>query len=148
MSPSKQRQTADGIVAAFNRMDIDSILSARSESCLREFYPASLKFPSQNNDQYRANLTKFASVFQNFELTVHDVIEDLPNRKLCMWAKARADTLAGEYVNEYVWSMEFDESGEKVVTWKEFVDAVMAKEFLPKLVAEIAKKRTGSQPAA
>jgi len=47
----------------------------------------------------------------------------------------------GEYVNEYVWNMEFDEAGEKIVGWREFVDVGMARDFFPKLMAEVRKKR-------
>ena len=39
----------------------------------------------------------------------------------------------GEYRNEYMWTMEFDERGEKLVRMKEFEDTAMIKEFYPKL---------------
>lgn len=52
-----------------------------------------------------------------------------------MWLSARADTAVGEYVNEYMWTMDFDESGRKLTQIREFVDTVVNKEFWPKLVA-------------
>ena len=53
-----------------------------------------------------------------------------------MWLGARADTAAGEYVNEYVWTLEFGEGDEegKIVRQREFVDTVVNKEFYPKLM--------------
>ena len=56
-----------------------------------------------------------------------------------MWLTARADTEVGEYRNEYVWNLEFDESGEMIVGWREFVDAGM-KDFFPKLQAAYREK--------
>jgi hypothetical protein len=49
-------------------------------------------------------------------------------------------TLAGEYNNEYVWNMEFNKSGEKIVGWKEFIDVGVARDFLPKLRKEMQKE--------
>ena len=55
-----------------------------------------------------------------------------------MWLTARSDTLAGDYVNEYMWTLDFDEAGEKIVWQKEFVDADVVRSFWPK-VREIRK---------
>lgn len=50
-----------------------------------------------------------------------------------MYLTARADTLAGQYVNEYQWTLDFDVAGTKIVKWTEFVDAVVNRDFWPKL---------------
>ena len=47
--------------------------------------------------------------------------------------------MAGEYVNEYMWTLDFDESGEKIVFQKEFVDSNMVRDFGPKLRASLNK---------
>jgi len=141
MPPTTQRATADALVAAFNRMDNDAIIAMRSPTCLRHFHPRSLGLPAQDNAAYKRNLDSMQSVFANFSLKVTDVVEDAAARKICMWLEARGDTAAGEYVNEYVWNMEFDEAGEKIVGWREFVDVGMARDFFPKLMAEVRKKR-------
>ena len=41
-----------------------------------------------------------------------------------MSLSARADTAAGEYVNEYMWLLDFDESGTKITRSKEYSDTV------------------------
>ena len=78
------------------------------------------------------------------------MVEDVPNRKICMWLLVKGDTLAGEYNNEYVWNMEFNKSGEKIVEWKEFVDVGVTRDFLPKLRKEMQKeneKQMGENPS-
>ena len=58
-----------------------------------------------------------------------------------MWLSARADTAAGEYVNEYVWLLDFDDKGEKITRSKEFSDALMARDFFPKLKEAMGRQR-------
>lgn len=70
-----------------------------------------------------------------------ELIEDSASHRVCMWLSARADTAAGEYVNEYVWLLDFDERGEKITRTKEFSDALMARDFFPKLKEAMARHR-------
>ncbi|KAF2132362.1 hypothetical protein P153DRAFT_285012 [Dothidotthia symphoricarpi CBS 119687] len=140
--PSKERQTADTIVQAYNRMDIDTIVSLRTPDCKRIFLPSSLKYPSQSNDAFRANLTSMKSIFTNFKVTVHDVIESGSTSAIVIFASARGDTPIGVYENEYVWKMTFEEGGERVCGWSEFVDVGMARDFLPKLMEEMKRRAT------
>jgi len=133
MSPSPQLRTAERLVAAFNEMDIPAIMSVRSRECTRQFLPQSMNLPNQDNAAYEKSLRWLISAFRNFNLTIQDTIEDLEARKICMWLVARADTAAGEYANEYIWLMAFDESGKKITSINEYVDTVMQKDFFPKL---------------
>lgn len=133
MPPSQQRRTAERMVAAFNNMDIPAVMSCRSPECIRQFLPQSMNLPKQDNTVYENSLRWLITGFQNFDLTLQDTIEDVEARKICMWLVARADTAAGEYVNEYIWLMEFDEGGEKITSMKEYVDTVMQRDFFPKL---------------
>jgi len=65
-----------------------------------------------------------------------------------MHLSARADTAAGEYVNEYMWTLEFDESGERIVGQKEFVDVGVNRDFWPKLQAAIKERKGGAKESA
>ena len=49
--------------------------------------------------------------------------------------------MAGEYVNEYMWLLDFDESGEKITRSKEYSDTALARDFFPKLKAAMIEKR-------
>lgn len=142
-----QRLTAEAVVDAFNRMDIDAIIAFRSDDCMRYILPSTLGHPPTNNKQYRASLERLIKIFSNFSLTINDVVEDKEARKICMYLKARADTLAGEYVNEYMWTLGFNASGTKIIHATEFVDTVMNRDFWPLLLAAM-KNQPGSENSA
>lgn len=78
-------------------------------------------------------------ILQNFKLTCYEFVEDVAARKIVMWLRARADTIVGEYVSEYMWTLEFDEAGKKIVWQKEYVDSAVMRDFWPK-VRESVKK--------
>ncbi|KAK4543483.1 hypothetical protein LTR36_005626 [Oleoguttula mirabilis] len=133
MTASTQRQTAEAVVGAFNRMDNEAIISHRSPDCIRYILPSSLGLKPTNNDQYKSQLDKLKLIFHNFCLTINDVVEDEKARRICMWLSARADTAAGEYINEYMWTLDFDETGTKITKVNEFVDTVVNRDFWPRL---------------
>lgn len=142
MAPTMQRQTADALVAAFNSMSITDIISLRTPGCMRQILPYSLKYSAQSNDTYRDSLRAIIPAFQNFSLTVHDMIEDVEQKKIMMHLKARADTAAGEYVNEYMWILKFNEHGQ-ICDQKEYVDVGVNRDFLPKLQAALISLKGG-----
>ena len=132
MTPSPQRLTADKLVDAFNSMSIPTIISLRAPHCMRQILPYSLDFEPQDNDTYRESLQRIIPAFQNFSLTVYDIVEDIAARKIVMHLKARADTAAGEYLNEYIWTLHFDSQG-RIEEQKEYVDVGVNRDFYPKL---------------
>lgn len=86
------------------------------------------------------------SVFRNFTLTCHDVVEDVHGHRIVMYLTARADTDVGEYINEYVWFLDFDEVGDRIIGHKEFVDAIMNRDFWPKLASAMQLKEKAGKP--
>ncbi|MCJ1483962.1 hypothetical protein MMC06_004130 [Schaereria dolodes] len=143
MSLTAQRRTFDALIVAFNHMDIPAIMSFRSPVCTQKIHPLkSNPHPPQDNAAYLKRLSYIIKAFNNFHLEVHEVIEDTLQRKISAWLTAKGETKgAGEYNNEYMWVLEFDENG-KVVKIKEFVDTLYQKEFFPnlrKVVEEQAK---------
>ena len=99
---------------------------------MRQILPYSLNLKAHDNDQYRRHLQSIIPAFSNFSLTVYDIVEDTAANKIVMHLKARADTAAGEYVNEYMWSLHFDENG-MIDDQKEYVDVGVNRDFYPKL---------------
>jgi hypothetical protein len=151
--PSQERNTANAIVTAFNSMNIDTIISLRIPGCQRIFLPYSLKYAPQSNETYRTSLEAMKSVFNSFKITVNDIIEGVSDtevdsrsggqngkKKIVMFVTATGDTTVGEYRNEYVWRMAFEEGGDRVCEWSEFVDVGVSRDFMPKLKGEIARK--------
>lgn len=92
------------------------------------------------------------SVFTSFHITITDVIEGVsevpspdasemtPRKKIVMYVSARGDTPVGEYRNEYVWKMGFEEGGRRVSEWVEYVDVGMTRDFYPLLKGEMVRK--------
>ncbi|KAI4150766.1 MAG: hypothetical protein LQ340_003899 [Diploschistes diacapsis] len=137
---TRQHQTANAYVAAFNAMDVDAVAGFRAPNALRYILPSTLGHPPHDNATYIGSLRKLLSIFHSFSLTCHELVEDVPGRRIVMYLTARGDTDAGEYVNEYVWFLDFDESGDTILGHKEFVDAIMNRDFWPKLAKAMKAK--------
>lgn len=140
---SSMRQTADAVVAAFNSMDIPNILAYRTPDCQRIYLPSSMGYPPQDNATYGRSLVQLKAVFSNFSLAIDDIVEDSNAQTICLWLRARADTVVGPYENEYVWLWDFDQEGRKVRRSKEYSDSKLNKEFYPKLQAAMTSRREG-----
>ncbi|OJD40639.1 cytochrome p450 [Diplodia corticola] len=132
---SRQRQTALAVVDAFNRLDTTTVFKLRDRSCWREIYPKSLGAAPQDNSACQRSLNMLANTFKEMHMSVHEIIEDVPARKVCLWIIATGRTVSGPFTNEYVWSLEFDESGSQIIRWKEFADAISTKNLFPELMA-------------
>jgi hypothetical protein len=143
MTISTRRKTAEALVAAFNNMDVDTIVSYRSPDCTRRFLPLSMGLKDQDNITYHRSLLKLRAIFHNFSITIKDLLEDHEANRICLSLNARADTMAGEYVNEYMWLLDFDETGKKITLSQEYSDTVMERDFFPKLKAAMEKHQAG-----
>lgn len=140
MTISQQRKTAEAVVAAFNNMDVEGIIAHRSPDCRRHIIPKSLGFKPQDNATYGKLLHQLTGVFRNFSCTINDLLEDRQANRICLYLSARGDSVAGEYVNEYMWLLDFDESGEKITCSTEYSDTILARDFFPKLQAAMAER--------
>lgn len=131
---SKQRAAALEIVAAFNRNNIETqtIASFRAPNFTREVLPASLNQTPQDAEGFQRTLNMYRAVFRHYALDVLEVVDDVPGRKVCLWLTARADTVGGKYACDMIWTLTFDETGTKVVLWREFLDAAASPmDYLP-----------------
>lgn len=150
-APSKERRTADKLVAAYNAMDVDTIISLRTPDCQRVFLPSSLKYPPQSNDFFKQNLTAISQIFTSFKVVVDDVIEGFASdgyARIIMYVSAFGESPVGEYRNQYVWKMGFTDDGELIREWSEFVDVGMAQEFYPKLKGEMVRRAAAKEGGA
>ncbi|KAF4632730.1 hypothetical protein G7Y89_g5402 [Cudoniella acicularis] len=100
----------------------------------------SLSRPTMHNPAYRAYFSHIMPYFRNFRIQINDIIEDEQQNKIAIWATSTAETDVGAYENEYMLVFYFDESGEKVVRFLEFVDSGNSKERLGRLREYIAEK--------
>ncbi|KAK0640433.1 Austinol synthesis protein H [Lasiodiplodia hormozganensis] len=142
---TRQRQTALAVIDAFNRIDTTTVWKLRDRSCWREIYPKSLGAMPQDNAACQQALNMLANTFKEMHMSVHEIIEDIPARKVCLWIIATGRTVSGPFTNEYVWSLEFDETGSQIIRWKEFADAISTKNLFPELMAAHTGNDTASQ---
>lgn len=92
-----------------------------------------------DNEAYKAFVSAMMPYFRNFHVTVHDLIEDAAQNKICIWASSTADTDIGPYANEYMVTLHFNEAGDKVDRFFEFVDSANSVEFYPRLREYVAQ---------
>lgn len=148
VAPSRERQTADKLVAAYNAMDVSTIIALRTPDCQRVFLPSSLKYPPQSNDFFRQNLTAISAIFTSFKIVVDDVIEGFSTdgyARIIMYVSAFGESPVGEYRNQYVWKMGFTDDGALIKEWSEFVDVGMARDFYPKLKGEMVRRAAAKE---
>lgn len=141
--PTKERQTADKLVLAYNAMDVSTIISLRTPDCQRVFFPSSLNYPPQSNAFFQQNLLAISTIFTSFKIVVDDVIEGISedgSKRIVMYVSAFGESPVGEYRNQYVWKMGFEEGGERISEWSEFVDVGVARDFYPLLKGEMLRR--------
>jgi ketosteroid isomerase-like protein len=83
-----------------------------------------------SNTAYRTFFASTLSRIWNFKITISEIIEDVQNNKVVVFASSTVDSKAGvgSYGQEYVLLFEFEESREKIRRMVEWVDSVRAKE--------------------
>ncbi|KAI8627722.1 hypothetical protein F5Y19DRAFT_163567 [Xylariaceae sp. FL1651] len=169
-SPSRRRQTALAAVESFNTWTMDAIMAVRTDDCIHQVLPgtsenpiieyqttallllssflfflltaflASLGRPPMDNATYGAYFSTMIPHFKDFKVTVQDLVEDAHENKVVVWARSTASTEIGPYKNEYMLLFEFNEAGDKITKFLEFVDSANSVVFFPKLRDHIAQK--------
>jgi hypothetical protein len=83
-----------------------------------------------NNATYSTFFSVTLSRIWNFKLTISEIIEDVQNNKMVVFASSTADSKAGvgSYGQEYVLLFEFEEGGERIRRFVEWIDSMRAKE--------------------
>ncbi|KXJ97338.1 hypothetical protein Micbo1qcDRAFT_171038 [Microdochium bolleyi] len=146
-APSRRYQTALEVVEAYNSWDLSKIMAVRAPECLTQVLPKSLDRPELNNADYAKYLGTVMPAFSNFHVHVNEIIEDSRQNKVSIWAKSTADTIAGPYANEYVLIFHFNEAGDKLVRFYEFVDSKYSVDHFAK-IHEVVQKRAKAAAAA
>lgn len=72
-------------------------------------------------------------LFKNFTPTIHHLVEDEKANTVVIWCSSTAETAIGPYGNEYVLLLHFNEAGDKVEKFIEFVDTEYSKSFFGRL---------------
>lgn len=63
------KRTTQATIDAYNKWDLEAILAPRSDSCVYQFRPLSLKQPARNNSEYREYYaTQIIPLLQDFKV--------------------------------------------------------------------------------
>ena len=65
------------------------------------------------------------------------MVEDQERNKVVLHAKSTAQTVLGEYANEYVLMLQMTEDQRQVVSFKEFVDSGYSEEYMDALARKL-----------
>ncbi|KAF8589497.1 hypothetical protein K439DRAFT_1253540, partial [Ramaria rubella] len=129
--PSPELQTALKWIDGFNCWDIDQITSVLSNDYTHHILPKTLGVKSRNKEEFREYFTGILPMFQDFKVTIHEIVEGAG--KLVIHASSTATSTTGyPYANEYNLILHLVSQGEglpKISMIKEFVDSKFAVEF-------------------
>ena len=101
---------------------------------------ASLGRPAMSNTEYDTYFKGLMPAFRNFRVEINDIVEDVEQEKVVVWAKSSAETEIGPYQNEYMLVFYLNDQS-KVTRFLEFVDSATVKDFFPRLRSHIAESR-------
>lgn len=86
-----------------------------------------------DNASFRQYFGGIMPLFKNFTPTIHQLVEDEKANTIAIWCSSTAETPIGPYGNEYVLVLHFNEAGDKVEKFIEFVDTEYSKSFFGRM---------------
>ncbi|EUC44428.1 hypothetical protein COCMIDRAFT_37702 [Bipolaris oryzae ATCC 44560] len=133
-TPSRDQliATALNFIQSYNQWDLQAIMAIRSPICIHYTLPATLEVPPRSNADYLTFMGPMLSAFRAVHFSVisdDETVVDIETRRVVLHCSNRADTDAGEYTNEYMFTLTMSEDGEKIDSIVEFIDAAYTTEF-------------------
>lgn len=104
-----------------------------------------------NNEDYRKYFTSIMPYFSDFEPTIDCLVEDEKANKIIVWAHSQGNNVLGPYANEYMLLFYFNEAGDKVERFVEFVDSDYSRNTFSRLykhIAELKEKKKQQEEQA
>ncbi|KIX01212.1 uncharacterized protein Z518_08937 [Rhinocladiella mackenziei CBS 650.93] len=150
-APTRARllNTATTFITNFNKESPEAVIEIRSPSCIHEIKPDSFAMTGKyTNDEYLTMWREsiLAALPKGIQLTVDDrePVIDEQTRKVVLYVKSRAESVAGVYENTYVWNLTVSEDGTMIDHILEFVDSKTATDFTQKIMAAIQQTQQGN----
>lgn len=135
-------KTAKSLFEVLNKWNIEEIMALRTSDCIYRILPTSLGQAPLDNNAFREFAEKLMlGIPQGFNFSINEkapLVDELA-RKVVVFAKSKAETIAAPYANEYIFVITIDENYTKITEIDEFMDATILKDFLPKFEAAMAK---------
>jgi hypothetical protein len=148
MPSSKRRETAIAYFRAFETWDIDTLLSRYlTHTCTHQIAPASVggAIGVLNNEQWATRVRALTGVIKSCCFTAKEIVENDAANKLVLWMDGHvvfSDKDIGEFKGEYMFLLEFEESGERVRRIVEFVDS---KEVVEKFLGMVEEGKRAAE---
>ncbi|KIX04250.1 uncharacterized protein Z518_07804 [Rhinocladiella mackenziei CBS 650.93] len=138
MAPTRSQllQVATAVVDGFSKWTIEDVMAPRSQNCIHHMLPASLEKPPFSNDELSVWLEQIMAVVPNGFNMMYDkdaCVVDKVTRKVVLYAKATAETKAGPFHNEYVFTITVNEEGTLADRVEEWMDSKLSLDILARL---------------
>ncbi|KAK5054609.1 hypothetical protein LTR84_001500 [Exophiala bonariae] len=139
MAPTRAQliETATTLVKAFETLEVEDVLAKRSAKSIQQLLPESLGRGPRDRESFGQYIGGIKQLIPNgFRVTFNkEPIVDEAARKVVIFAKTAADTIAGPYHNEYVFIIHMNEEGTLADRVEEFLDSWLVKELESKMDA-------------
>ncbi|KEF56062.1 uncharacterized protein A1O9_07643 [Exophiala aquamarina CBS 119918] len=140
MAPTRAQllETAIALVEAFETWTIDALLAKRSTKSTQHFLPESLGRSAQDIDGFRRHIEFLMPLVPDgFKVNARykEPMVDEAARKVAVFAKCSANTVAGPYHNEYIFIIHLNEDGTLADKVEEFLDSSLVRELESRLAA-------------
>lgn len=145
---SKRLQTAKAYIEHFTMLDSELLASLLADNYAHIMAPASLAIDSLTKESFLEHNQNMRKIMSGFPVHGKEYIESEVANTVVVWATSRTEfkdevQREGEdwdYEGEYVFMLEMDATGEKIVRCVEFLDSLKTQNGLRPL-AKKAKER-------
>ncbi|EXJ61958.1 hypothetical protein A1O7_02390 [Cladophialophora yegresii CBS 114405] len=136
-----QANTVQRFIDGWRKYTPEAFLATWSSDCTQQTLPFASGTPVRTRQHVEHLFPILMTVMTEFELTIHNVVHDVPQGQSVIYALTKAQLPFGPYRNEHALFLWFNESRTEIVKIEEMFDAVVMKEVLPKLDQYIAQQR-------
>ncbi|KAF7513031.1 hypothetical protein GJ744_011297 [Endocarpon pusillum] len=141
------KATANQFVEAANSLDMDRMIAVRSPDCVAYILPKSLAREPMSNEKFRQTYTGMVSNFRHLAYQVQSTVVDTTLNTVVMHIIADGETIAGPWLNEYMYTLQMTEDGTQVRGIHEFIDTAKSKENRERLLAKVAEVKQADASA-
>ncbi|TKX22617.1 hypothetical protein C1H76_5400 [Elsinoe australis] len=135
-STSQRLQTAHEVLEGYQTLSVDRILQPLNDTTFtQQILPASLGMPVRSKVDFSKQAMGIVSIFESFRMVPQQIYEDDRQNTVIIYAKmiGQLKRNMGPWENECIMIMGFSEDQKTVVSHREFVDSVKAREMKEKV---------------
>lgn len=121
--PTRQRQTVDALIRAYNTADIATIRTLFSKNCVFRKLPKNLSIKPYNYDVFIEHTRNSLKQFTHYQVIANEITEVTQAGRIVVRQTTTTGTpgVTALFSRETIWTFRFDEAGAKVVELTEFM---------------------------